>query len=299
MSSSEADEVCANCGKAAVDDVKLKQCACKLVKYCSVECQKNHRPQHKKECNKKARELRDDKLFRQPDESHLGECPICCLSLPLDGSKYGLFSCCCKRLCNGCCYANQLRELDGGLEQKCPYCREKMPETDEEITQNYMERAKVKDPVALFKMGVKCQEEGNFEGAFEYWTKAAGLGDIDAHHNLSVLYNEGQGVEKDMKKELYHLEEASIGGHPHARYNLGYYEARNGRYDRAVKHWIIAANLGCDNSMEAVKNVYALGFVSKEDFEASLRGHQAATDATKSKQRDEAYAWFKHIQNYE
>ena len=33
-----ADEACANCGKAAVDDVKLKKCACKLVKYCSVEC---------------------------------------------------------------------------------------------------------------------------------------------------------------------------------------------------------------------------------------------------------------------
>jgi hypothetical protein len=33
-----ADEVCANCGKAAVDDVKLKKCGgCELVKYCSVD----------------------------------------------------------------------------------------------------------------------------------------------------------------------------------------------------------------------------------------------------------------------
>ena len=32
---------CASCGKAAVDDVKLKKCACDLVKYCSVDCQKN------------------------------------------------------------------------------------------------------------------------------------------------------------------------------------------------------------------------------------------------------------------
>ena len=37
-----ADEVCANCGKAAVDNIKLKKCACNLVKYCSVVCQKNH-----------------------------------------------------------------------------------------------------------------------------------------------------------------------------------------------------------------------------------------------------------------
>lgn len=45
------EEVCANCGIAAAgDDIKLKSCACKLVKYCTVNCQKNHRPQHKKMC---------------------------------------------------------------------------------------------------------------------------------------------------------------------------------------------------------------------------------------------------------
>ena len=63
---------CASCGKADVDDVKLKKCACKLVRYCTVECQKNHRPQHKKVCKKRLAELRDDRLFTQPDESYLG-----------------------------------------------------------------------------------------------------------------------------------------------------------------------------------------------------------------------------------
>src|SRR5210317_934204 len=90
---------CASCGKAEVDDVKLKICtACKLVKYCSVECQKNHRPQHKKACKKRMAEIRDDKLFTQPDGSY-GECPICCLPLPIDENKFGLYSCCCKRIC--------------------------------------------------------------------------------------------------------------------------------------------------------------------------------------------------------
>src|SRR6056300_1603248 len=97
------EEVCASCGKAAVNNVKLKLCtACKLVKYCSVECQKNHRPQHKKACKKRMAEIRDDRLFTQPDETYLGECPICCIPLPLDASKYGLYSCCCKLICIGC-----------------------------------------------------------------------------------------------------------------------------------------------------------------------------------------------------
>jgi len=35
------------------------------------------------------------------------------------------------------------------------------------------------------------------------------------------------------------------------------------------------------------------GVVSKEDFEAALRGHQAAVDATKSEQRDAAYKYYR------
>src|SRR5210317_816019 len=119
MSSVDANEVCACCGKAAVDEVKLKKCACGLVKYCSVDCQKNHRPQHKKACKKRMAEIRDDNLFTQPDESHLGECPICCLPLPLDMGKSTFMSCCSKFICLGCEYANCLREREQGLEHKC------------------------------------------------------------------------------------------------------------------------------------------------------------------------------------
>ena len=67
---------CASCGIAAVDNVKLKNCACGLVKYCSVACQKNHRSKHKKMCRKRLAELRDKDLFEQPRATHYGECPI-------------------------------------------------------------------------------------------------------------------------------------------------------------------------------------------------------------------------------
>ena len=119
------------------------------------------------------------------------------------------------------------------------------------------------------------------------------MGEIDAHHNLSLMYHKGEGVEKDLKKEIYHMEEAAIGGHHVARYNLGAHEERAGMYDKAMKHYIIAANLGYDKALDEVKEGFAYGLVSKEDFEAALRGHQAAVDATKSEQREEAYAFFK------
>ena len=36
------------------------------------------------ERRKRAAVLRDELLFKQPESSHLGDCPICCLPLPLD-----------------------------------------------------------------------------------------------------------------------------------------------------------------------------------------------------------------------
>ena len=81
--------ICANCGKGEEESFKLKACtACKLVKYCSRECQIAHRPQHKKACKKRAAELHDEKLFKQPPLAE--DCPICFIRLPtfIWGSKY-------------------------------------------------------------------------------------------------------------------------------------------------------------------------------------------------------------------
>ena len=149
-------------------------------------------------------------------------------------------------------------------------------------------RVKKNDPAALCDVGKSHRDEGDYKTALEYFTKAAELGDVDAHFNLSVAYWKGQGVEKDEKKEIYHLEEASIGGHPYARHNLGSEEGQCGRFERAKKHFIIAANLGYHDSLKALRKLYANGHASKEDYAAALRAYQTAVEATKSAQREEA-----------
>jgi TPR repeat protein len=159
-----------------------------------------------------------------------------------------------------------------------------------------MKRVKADDPIALSQMGKMRYHERDYEGAFEYLTKAAQWGDMMAHYALSLLYHEGKGVEKDIKKKIYHLEEAAIGGHPYARFNLALHEGRNGRTDRAMKHYIITAKLGYDDALEKVKKGFRRGVVSKDDYESALRGHQAAVDATKSEQRDAA-AKVKELKN--
>jgi len=158
-----------------------------------------------------------------------------------------------------------LREREDMLEHSCPFCRHAVIHavsmSDEKVKVDIMKRIEANDPV-----------------------------NMEAHYNLACRYDDGKGVEKDKKKEIFHLEQAAIGGHHLARYMLGCEEFFNGKIERAKKHWIIAANLGLDDSIEALKQGYAVGHVSKEEFAAALRAHQAAVDATKSSQREAADA---------
>jgi hypothetical protein len=152
-----ADEVCASCGKAEVDDVKLKKCdgGCDLAKYCSDGCQELHRPEHEEACKNRVREIRDDRLFTQPDESHLGECPICCLPNPLHEQKSQVCPSCCKRICHGCNYANQKREVAQGHRgrSKCLFCREPLPSSMKVGKKKLMKRVKANDTYAMVEIG--------------------------------------------------------------------------------------------------------------------------------------------------
>eukprot|EP00985_Skeletonema_marinoi_P000849 scaffold345_cov80-Skeletonema_marinoi.AAC.1 len=169
----EADnDCCASCGIAELDDIKLMDCdACDLA-------------------------TRAQSSF---------------LPLPIDQKKKSpLYACCGTTICSGCVYANQKREWEEKLQPACPFCRNILPKTDEEANKNAMKRAKANDPVAMSSMGNRLYDEGDYVGAFEYCTKAAELGDVVAHSDLPVFYQEGLGVEKDEKMRLYHLEKLPL-----------------------------------------------------------------------------------------
>ena len=195
----------------------------------------------------------------------------------------------------------------------CPFCRKPVPNTEREMNERRKIRSKANDPAAICFAGLEHLEKGNKNRAFEYFTKAAELGDVEAHYQLSNMYQLGLGVRKDGRKSLHYLEEAAIGGHPEARNNLGVYEWSNGNFERAARHWIIAARHGYNESMKQLMKIFKLsrsgnegaierderddrevgqkyktGFVSKEVLDATLRAHKAAVDATKSPQREAA-----------
>ena len=130
MSSSaetEADICCANhCGIAEVDEVKMEEeeC-CKLLHSYSDKRRGEHREQDKEECQKQMAKMNDDDLFRQPEKSHLGECPICFLPMPLENKKWMFKTCCSTSVCLGCvCGTIISNKHDRVKALSCPFCRE-------------------------------------------------------------------------------------------------------------------------------------------------------------------------------
>ena len=226
----------------------------------------------------------------------MGDCPICMVPLPLDLEKSTLKSCCSTAVCSGCDYANLMREMEMRLTPSCPFCRKALTDTDEEDDKLRMKRIEANDPVALCQEGIAQHEKGDNKRAFEYWTKAAKLGDADAHCRLALLYQLGERFEKDEGGEIYHLEEAAIGGHPIARYHLGWHENNNGNVERAVKHWIIAASQGDGESIKELMDMFKMGFLEKDVLAAILRAQKAAVEATKSPQRETAEEWKGKVQ---
>ena len=85
-----------HCGREADDAVKLKHCtACRLVRYCGVDCQRAHRKQHKKACKKRAAELKDEQLYCQGHRRHEGDfCSICTLPIPLPTGDHSVHEVC-------------------------------------------------------------------------------------------------------------------------------------------------------------------------------------------------------------
>ena len=280
------DTCCASCGIAEIDDMKLMDCDdCDLVRYCSDECRENHKSEHEEDCKKRAAELRDELLFKQPEGTHLGDCPICCLPIPLDQNKSTLYMCCSTLVCNGCVCANIDREREMMLQHKCPFCRKNMPRTKQDLVKRNLKRVEMNDPNAMWYKGEEDYSMGNYRSAFGYFTKAAALGNARAHNKLSNMYILGNGVEMDEEKVTYHLEEAAIGGHPDARCKLGLIEWQMKNTGRAVKHFIIAAALGEVDSIKELMKAFRSEAISKEELNAALRAHQDALNAMKSPQR--------------
>merc|ERR1711971_38107 len=94
--------------------------------------------------------------------------------------------------------------------------------------------------------------------------------------------------EKNMKMAVNHYEVAAISGHFGARHNLGAFEFEEGKFDRALRHWMVSAMIGYEDSLKAILELHQEGHATKDDYARALHGCQKATDEMRSSKRDEA-----------
>ncbi|EJK44625.1 hypothetical protein THAOC_36821, partial [Thalassiosira oceanica] len=287
----DGDEACANCGKHGNDTIKLKKCtACRLVKYCGVDCQRAHRKQHKKACKQRAAELKDEELYSQGHERLEGDfCPICTLPVHIPIHEHsGFNTCCMKQICHGCNLAAQKRGMND-----CAFCRTPLPKNDADGMAMVQSRVLKKDPAAILFLGEKyfLGELGlqkDMRRAVDLFAEAAKLGSVGALYHLGIAYYHGEGVQEDKAKGVQFFTKAAMQGHVGSRHNLGCLEGQKGNHDRAVRHFLISAKMGDGESVETIKQMFIDGEATKEQYAKALKGYHNTMEETKSHEREEA-----------
>ena len=203
-------------------------------------------------CKKRAAESKDEQLYGLGQERPESDfCPICALPIQLRMNNHAVVPVCCvKRICHGCNIAAQKRGMSN-----CPFCRLPIPAKDADRLAMVTLRVEKKDPAAIYFLGKKYYFgdlglQKDMRRAVELYTEATELGSSDALYNLGNAYELGEGVGKDKAKAVHLLSKAAMQGHVESRHKLGFLEADEGNYDRAVRHFLISAKMGYIDSIE-------------------------------------------------
>ena len=306
----KTNSCCAECGEEG--GVSLKVCkACMHIRYCNAICQRNHWSNHKKDCKRRAAELRDEALFKAPPAKE--DCPICFLPMPLiafscaslpdatilsvpifdfamahddldDKTMEQYYTCCGKSICKGCVYSF----IESGNIAKCPFCNsERGGLTEEERFEEVMKRVAVNDAGAIYLLGNKYYHGAgglrqDHAKAIDLFNRSANLGFSKAHSRLGYLYHDAG----DLKRAKSHYEAAAMDGHERARCIIGTNEAKSENVERAIKHWAIAASAGCFRAMQKLRIFFERGHVSRESIDSILAAYNKSCAEMRSKARD-------------
>jgi hypothetical protein len=130
--------------------------------------------------------------------------------------------------------------------------------------------------------------------AVKLFHRAAELGSADhveANYHLGVVYYNGISVSKDETKAKPYFEKAAMAGCIRSRFFLSCVEFDAGSFDRATKHWLIAASCGEIGAVDCIKRAMNIGEATKDHYAQALRGYLLWRDEVKSDHRIRAAAY--------
>lgn len=231
-----------------------------------------------------AAETSEEDLFKDPPPPE--ECPICLLTLPIMGTGQKYQACCGKLLCMGCIYAFQSKNN----RRVCPMCDAPEPTAHAQAIKMIKKRVALDDTYAIHQLG-HFYNDGSMglpqasKKAVNLWLRAAELGLPRAHYSVGNAYCDGKGVEKNLAKAKNYWELSAVGGNVFARHKLGQLDCAVDM-DRAMRHFMIAAAAGYDDSLRQIKEAFKCGHATKDDFAKALRAHKEAKDAMRTDERE-------------
>jgi TPR repeat protein len=305
-------KVCAKDGCGVLIDESKKCSRCRLVYYCSRDCQKADWKVHKPKCNdavkeKAAQDARANKqsLMRTAaKDAGAGagamtsasvnngaaeeECPIC-LDLLVDP----LYPCP-EQLSHRCCRVCVEKMREHGLPA-CPFCRAPM--------QDAILRRSIADELLYHATELDIRAEravGEAKAGLQkqYVDVLRGVLEVDPHHteaqfNLGNMYYMGEGVEKDAVQAVHWYQKAAEQGYAKAQTNLGnmyyWHQKAEQEYDmegsgvekdavQAVNWYRKAAEQGCVDAQFILGGMYSEGEGVEKDAVQAAHWYQKAAE---------------------
>jgi len=267
----------------------------------------------------------DDDPLRKWTRPLRDECPLCLLPFPPGencGDTNGAFyKCCGKTVCLGCLrhhsdvilkeiqdkendldsifkdihnreedlelYLARMEDMEKQLTS-CPFCRADTTKTDGDL---YLKLAENGNHKAMFR-AAENYRYGN-EGlkqdggvALEWYHRASDEGSHEAAHNLGLCYLRGDlGLEKNLALASKYFQKAGDYGSPQSFALLGSIGYEMGDVEGFVLNVRKAAICGFTGSLRSLMECYRSGFITKNEYDFTLKMHQAAINEMQSDMR--------------
>jgi TPR repeat protein len=169
--------------------------------------------------------------------------------LPVGANTFARLTCCGKAMHKHCDKRVKGSKMSLAQKNRCPECRQKVPDTEEEGVKQirvWVDKGKAWAQTTLankYKFGTGVPQ--SYEKAIEYLNMAIKQGDPNAMYALATSYAQGQGVAQSLETAAELNALAANRGHATAQYNLGcFYHNGTGvaqSYEKSIELWTLAA----------------------------------------------------------
>ena len=160
----------------------------------------------------------------------------------------------------------------------------------DEAYKYFVEAIKLGDISSYYYVGRICEEQKQYDRAFEYYKNGAEKEDANCQFQLAMFYEDGKSIQQDTNKALYWYEKSSNNGNNAALNNIGVlYECQFNDLEKAFTYYLEASNQGCDKGTENVAKSLIERKGTSQDIDKGIEMLKNCLDT------DDIYKYWKEI----